>query len=158
LWNGYNPFHQIFPSTSRHFTTLRPRGLVLARFFFEKSRSNVCEKHRLTKDWCGRFINPLQQGHILMCIYIRTDPYPDISITATHCNTLQHTATHCNTLQHTATHCNTPYPYKCIFLYIMYIFVYSYSNTSISIYVLFLYKSLCISLHIPICLKVYIHI
>jgi len=27
--------------------------------------------------------------------------------TATHCNTLQHTATHCNTLQHTATHCNT---------------------------------------------------
>jgi len=38
------------------------------------------------------------------------------SLTATHCNTLQHTATHfilsltathCNTLQHTATHCNT---------------------------------------------------
>jgi len=39
------------------------------------------------------------------------------TVTATHCNTLQHTATHCNTLQHTAkqldtlrytaTHCNT---------------------------------------------------
>jgi len=27
--------------------------------------------------------------------------------TARHCNTLQHTAIHCNTLQHTATHCNT---------------------------------------------------
>ena len=27
--------------------------------------------------------------------------------TATRGNTLQHTATHCNTLQHTATHCNT---------------------------------------------------
>jgi len=26
------------------------------------------------------------------------------SVSATHCNTLQHTATHCNTLQHTATH------------------------------------------------------
>jgi len=103
-----------------------------ARFFFEKSRSNVGEKHRLTKDWCGGFMNPPQRGRVLMCICIRTDPYPDVSITATHCNTLQHTATHCNTLQHTATHCKhcntlqhtashciTPYPYKCMFLYIL---------------------------------------
>jgi len=29
------------------------------------------------------------------------------SISAAHCNTLQHTAAHCSTLQHTATHCNT---------------------------------------------------
>jgi len=29
------------------------------------------------------------------------------TVTATHCNTLQHTATHCNSLQHTATHRNT---------------------------------------------------
>jgi len=26
---------------------------------------------------------------------------PNVELTATHCNTLQHTATHCNTLQHT---------------------------------------------------------
>jgi len=31
----------------------------------------------------------------------------EVTLTATHCNTLQHTATHCNTLQHTATQCNT---------------------------------------------------
>jgi len=32
------------------------------------------------------------------------DAFLDNTLTATHCNTLQHTATHCNTLQHTATH------------------------------------------------------
>jgi len=31
------------------------------------------------------------------------------SVTATHCNMLQHPATHCNILQHPATHCDTLY-------------------------------------------------
>jgi len=32
---------------------------------------------------------------------------PEVTHTATLCNTLQHTAAHCNTLQHSATLCNT---------------------------------------------------
>ena len=40
-------------------------------------------------------------------------PHISASISATHCNTLQHTATHCNTLQHTATHCNTLQHTRC---------------------------------------------
>jgi len=39
------------------------------------------------------------------------------TLTATHCNTLQHTATHCNTLQRTATHCNTLQHIGQIYLY-----------------------------------------
>jgi len=34
-------------------------------------------------------------------------PNTMVSLTATHCNTLQHTATHRNTLQHTAPRCRT---------------------------------------------------
>ena len=38
-----------------------------------------------------------------------------LTLTAIHCNTLQHTATHCNTLQHTATQASrymTPLPWS----------------------------------------------
>jgi len=54
-----------------------------------------------------------QRSNIYIHIYntclmrMRNQRYPMVSLSATHCNTLQHTATHCNTLQHTATHCNT---------------------------------------------------
>jgi len=46
-------------------------------------------------------------SHIL--VFARSLAYSRNTLqhTATHCNTLQHTAAHCNTRQHTATHCNT---------------------------------------------------
>ena len=60
---------------------------------------------------------------VSLCMYTRLSAthgkWICISLTATHCNTLQHTTTHyntrqvdmyqphCNTLQHTSTHCNT---------------------------------------------------
>jgi len=37
-----------FPSNSRHFTTLQPRGLFLVRFLFVKSRSNIWRIYEFT--------------------------------------------------------------------------------------------------------------
>jgi len=53
----------------------------------------------------GSFLRPLLQ---VRCNELKEhEVWRSESMTATHCNTLQHTATHCNTLQHTATHCST---------------------------------------------------
>ena len=58
-WNGYNHFQRIFPSNSRHLTSLQPRGLILSSFFYGKSRANVCKKNWLTKNCSGEFMIPL---------------------------------------------------------------------------------------------------
>jgi len=52
-------FSGFFLSNSRYFTTSQSWGLSLSCFFFEKSRSNVCEKYWLTQDCNGGFLNPL---------------------------------------------------------------------------------------------------
>jgi len=40
-------------------TSINLEGRFLSDFFFEKSRSNVCEKYLLTEDCSGWFTNPL---------------------------------------------------------------------------------------------------
>jgi len=42
------------------FATFEPWGLLLWVFFFERSLSNVCRKHWLTKNYRGRFKNPFR--------------------------------------------------------------------------------------------------